>query len=158
GDLVKELSERQRGWEILVPSLIPQMLVGLFRDALAPSLTPPDRQIPRQLPSWQMVQALEYMNSRGKSDFSLAELCVQIGSSPSRFIRLFTNSANISPHTFYNQLLIAKAQDLLRTEQCSVKEVAYRLGFQNDGHFCTLFRQVSGTTPKGFRTLAAPGA
>ncbi len=154
-ELVQELDRRQRGWEILVHSLIPQMLVGLFRDALTPSLVPAAREIPRQLPSWQMVQALEYMNSRGKSDFSLAELCVQIGSSPSRFIRLFTNSANASPHTFYNHLLIAKAQNLLLTEQCSIKELAYHLGFQNDGHFCTLFRQVAGTTPKVFRTLEA---
>lgn len=155
-EMIRELERREQGYEILVRSLIPQVLVHLFRDALTPTLGVATREVPRQLPSWQMVQALEYMNSRGKSEFSLAELCSRIGSSPSRFIRLFTTSANASPHTFYNLLVISKAQEMLRTEQYSIKEVAYQLGFQNDGHFCTVFRQLCGITPKAFRMLDAP--
>lgn len=155
-EMIQELEKREQGYEILVRSLIPQVLVHLFRDALTPTLSVVRRDVPRQLPSWQMVQALEYMNSRGKSEFSLAELCSRIGSSPSRFIRLFTTSANASPHTFYNLLVISKAQELLRTETYSIKEVAYQLGFQNDAHFCTVFRQLCGVTPKAFRMLEPP--
>jgi len=56
----------------------------------------------RQLPSWQMVRTLEYMNVRGKSKFSAAELCEEIGISASGFIQLFKNSVNsISPHVYY---------------------------------------------------------
>jgi AraC-like DNA-binding protein len=35
----------------------------------------------------------------------------------------------------------------------STKEAAYALGFKNVSHFCTLFHQVTGSTPKGDQGL-----
>jgi hypothetical protein len=65
-EMIRELESRGQGYEILVRSLIPQVPVHIFRDALTPTLSVMGREVARQLPSWQMVQALEYMNSRGK--------------------------------------------------------------------------------------------
>ncbi len=153
-DVLVELQERQTGYEIIVKSCILQILVHLFRNCLEPTVEKAKSELPRQLPWWQMNRAIEYMSTHGKSRFNLSELCSQLGTSPSRFIRLFKNSANMkNPHSYFNELLIEKAQALLVSGQYSVKEVAYELGFQNDSHFCTVFRHVSGTTPSTFRVL-----
>jgi transcriptional regulator GlxA family with amidase domain len=99
-----------------------------------------------------MVRALEYMNARGKSRFSLAELCSDLGTSTSRFIQLFKNSVgSVSPHLYYNRLIVEKAQKLLASSDMAIKEIAYELGFQNESHFCKVFRSCAGTTPGSYR-------
>src|SRR5581483_7601199 len=103
---------------------------------------------PPQLPWLHMHRATEYMNKYGKGAFRLSDLCGTVGLSPSRFIPLFKNSSGISPHSYYNSLIVFKARRLLQLEHMSTKEAAYALGFKNASHFCTLFHQVTGTTPK----------
>jgi AraC family transcriptional regulator len=100
------------------------------------------------LPWVHMHRAMEYMNGHGKGAFRLSELCTDVGVSPSRFIPLFKNSAGISPHSYYNSLLVYKARRLLQVERCSTKEAAYALGFKSVSHFCALFHQLTGVTPK----------
>jgi AraC-like DNA-binding protein len=154
-ELVREIDQRQSGYEMVVDSIVLQILVHLFRSLLRPSFQPATTEPPRQLPSWQMVRTLEYMNARGKSKFSLAELCAEIGTSTSRFIHLFKNSvSSMSPHVYYNRLIVDKAQRLLATGDFSIKEIAYELGFQNDSHFCKVFRAFAGITPGIFREQA----
>jgi AraC family transcriptional regulator of arabinose operon len=151
-ELMHEIDQRQGGYELVVDSIVLQILVHLFRSLLRPLFEPGTVEPPRQLPSWQMVRSLEYMNARGKSKFSLAEICADIGTSTSRFIQLFKNSvSSMSPHVYYNRLIVSKAQRLLMTGDLSVKEVAYELGFQNESHFCKVFRTCAGVTPGNFR-------
>lgn len=151
-ELIREIDHRQSGYQMIVDSIILQILVHLFRNLLRPSLQPGIVAEPRQLPSWQMVQALEYMNARGKSKFSLAELCTDLGTSTSRFIQLFKNSVgSVSPHVYYNRLIVEKAQKMLVSSDLAIKEIAYVLGFQNESHFCKVFRTCSGTTPGSYR-------
>ena len=151
-ELSREIDQQQSGYELMVDSIVLQIMVYLFRSLLRPSFEHGTTEPPRQLPSWQMVRTLEYMNARGKSKFSLAELCTDIGTSTSRFIQLFKNSvSSVSPHVYYNRLIVDKAQKLLMAGNLSIKEIAYELGFQNESHFCKVFRVCAGTTPGNFR-------
>jgi AraC-like DNA-binding protein len=151
-ELMREIEQQQSGYEMVVDSIVLQILVHLFRSLLRPSFEPNTMEPARQLPSWQMVRTLEYMNARGKSKFSLAELCAGIGTSTSRFIQLFKNSASsMSPHAYYNRLIVDKAQKLLVASDLSIKEIAYELGFQNESHFCKVFRTCCGITAGHFR-------
>jgi AraC-like DNA-binding protein len=150
-ELVTELERREDGYQIVLASLVQQIMVYLLRNALRPAIRPPS-SLDRQLPCWQMMRAFEYMNSHGKSAFNETELCTQIGSSPSRFIRLFQNSSRTSPHLCHDQILIQKGKNLLLAG-CSIKEVAYELGFLNESHFCRTFRIVAGMTANTFRLL-----
>ena len=146
------MDRRQNGYEMIVDSIVLQILVHLFRHVLRPSIQRGVLAEPRQLRSWQMVRAMEYMNARGKSKFNMAELCAEIGTSASRFIQLFKNSvSSMSPHVYYNRLIVEKAQNMLLGSDLAIKEISYELGFQNESHFCKVFRACSGTTPGTFR-------
>jgi len=150
--LIHEIGQRQSGYELVVDSIVLQIVVHLFRSLLRPSFERIAIEPARQLPSWQMVRTLEYMNARGKSKFSVAELCAEIGTSTSRFIQLFKNSvSSMSPHVYYNRLIVGKAQRILAASDLSIKAIAYDLGFQNESHFCKVFRSCAGVTPGRFR-------
>jgi len=152
-DLIRELEQRHVGYEILLQSLVVQILVHMFRYCLEPTIVKP-QSLSHQLPVWQMNRAMDYMNARGKKNFSLSELCAEVGSSRSRCIALFRNSTQLTPGAYFNIVLMKKAQMLLHLEDCSVKQVAYELGFQNVSHFCSLFQNVIGMTPKTYELLA----
>jgi len=152
-ELVSELDSRQNGFELVAQALVIQLIVHLLRRCLTPTVQTRGPAIPRQLPSWQMVRALEYMNVCGKNNFKVTDLCSNAGTSVTRFIELFKNSVTtrMTPHAFYNHLLITKAKQHLTDPACSVKEVSFELGFQNESHFCKVFRSCSGTTPGSYR-------
>jgi AraC-like DNA-binding protein len=157
-ELLEELDVRQSGYEMLAQALLVELIVHLLRHRLQPTVQASRRALPRQLPSWQMVRALEYMNAHGKSSFSLVKLCSLVGTSATRFIHLFENSVpnRMSPHAFYNQLIVNKAKRLLRQPDYSVKEVSYQLGFQNESHFCKVFRTCTGMTAGTYRVSEPP--
>jgi AraC-like DNA-binding protein len=152
-ELVAEVDQRQSGFELVAQALIVQLVVHLLRRCVHPVARTPQWSLPRQLPSWQMVRALEYMNATGKNSFRLTDMCSTVGTSATRFIQLFKNSAinGMNPHSFYNHLVVHKAKRLLLQPGSSVKEVAFELGFQNESHFCKVFRSCAGQTPGNFR-------
>jgi AraC-like DNA-binding protein len=149
GKLVQEFEQQKPGYSTMVESIVQQVLVHLFRSWPANARIPCEFQLPPQLPWLHMHRATEYMNRHGKGSFRLSDLCMDVGVSPSRFIPLFKSSSGVSPHIYYNSLLIFKARRLFQTEGSSTKEAAYMLGFRNVSHFCALFHHLTGTTPKG---------
>jgi AraC-like DNA-binding protein len=145
--LIDEFRNRRRGYRTMIETLARQILIHLFRDWRADAVLPLQRDRTPELPWPYMHRATEYMNAHGKGVFRLSDLCVNVGISASRFIPLFRNSSGLSPHSYYNSLLVFKARRLLQSEGSSTKETAYSLGFRNVSHFCSLFHQLTGFTP-----------
>jgi AraC-like DNA-binding protein len=149
--LIDEFQQQRRGFGPMIEMMVRQILIHLLREWPADAVLPLENPLAPQLPWLQMHRATEYMNCHGKGAFRLTELCDHVGVSASRFIPLFKNSSGISPHAYYNSLLVFKARKLLQVDQLTTKEAAYALGFKNVSHFCTLFHQLTGSTPKGER-------
>jgi len=152
-ELLYELQERRKGFGLLMQSLVVQILVYLLRNCLEPTIARTRSQLPAQLLHWELTRAVEYMNTHGNCTFSLTELCSEIGCSSSRFVPLFKNSTGLTPHTFFNKILIERARGLLGSSEYSIKEVAYELGFRNLSHFYGVFHNLSGMTPKTYQAL-----
>ena len=58
---------------------------------------------------------------------------------------------HIHEHIYINRKKVERAQLLLFTSDCSVKEVAYKLGFSDHSYFIRLFRKMAGITPQEYR-------
>jgi AraC-like DNA-binding protein len=158
--LVGELEEKGRGYSLMMESLAREILVHVLRSWPGDLVVPTHLNLSPQLRWLHMHKATEYMNRDGKGAFRLSALCTKLGVSPSRFTPLFKNSAGVSPHLYYNSLLVYKARRLLQEESCATKEVALKLGFKSVSHFCALFHQITGVTPQSespLRKLSLPG-
>jgi AraC family transcriptional regulator len=152
-ELLSELDEQKQGFGLLMRSLIVQILVYLLRNCFEPKIVKPEVELPSQLLHWELSRAIEYMNTRGHSSFSLLELCSELGCSSSRFLPLFKNATGLTPHHYYNTILIERGRRLLRRGDYTIKEVAYELGFRNLSHFYGVFHSFSGMTPKTYQAL-----
>jgi AraC family transcriptional regulator len=145
-EILEEWRADRPGRGLAMDSVLLRMLVHLLRDHFAMTLEARFGVAQPELPGWQMGLALEYMNSTAKADFRLAGLCQRVGSSESRFVRLFKRSAGCLPHEVFDRILARKALRMLHAGR-AVKDVAYSLGFRSDSHFCVVFRRVMGRPP-----------
>jgi AraC family transcriptional regulator, transcriptional activator of pobA len=53
-------------------------------------------------------------------------------------------------HWLMNEVML-EAKRLLIYSQANVKEIAYRLGYEDHAYFSRLFKKQTGLTPSGFR-------
>ena len=79
---------------------------------------------------------------------SLAEIsCL----SKDHFIRLFKKEVNNTPLQYINQKRIEKAQLILITDNMSIKNIAYLLGYEDQSYFNRLFKKLTGLTPQQYK-------
>ncbi|MBR0301428.1 MAG: AraC family transcriptional regulator [Bacteroidales bacterium] len=80
---------------------------------------------------------------------SLAE---QLFVSYSSFRRTFKEYTGFSPAKYILNQKIDQAKEMLTNSPAEIKEIAYRLGFENTDYFFTVFRRITGQTPLIYRS------
>jgi AraC-like DNA-binding protein len=75
----------------------------------------------------------------------------KLGYSYPHLCRLFKKSFGISPLTYYNNLRMEHARQLLRDTLSPINEVALHVGIANAAYFTRLFTQCTGQTPRDYR-------
>ena len=99
-----------------------------------------------------MVQrAREMMLNTEMRDLPLEEMARRLGTSYSNFRRTFREHTGIGPHQYRLHLRLSHARDLLLTTELSVKEIAFRSGFEEEQYFCRFFKKTMGRTPSSYR-------
>jgi AraC-like DNA-binding protein len=71
--------------------------------------------------------------------------------SPYHFIRAFRAATGLTPHQYVRRRRLERAMDLLVTTPRPVTEICDAVGFRSLGSFSSLFRRVTGETPRAYR-------
>ena len=99
----------------------------------------------------RMKQVLRYIHEHIADKIDVEDLANLASFTKTYFIRLFKQEFGLSPVQYINLKKVERAQLLLYTTDCSVKEVAYKLGFSDHSYFIRLFHKVAGITPQEYR-------
>lgn len=94
---------------------------------------------------------LEYINNNYHGEIELKECAEKCHTSPSYIARMFKKHYDVSFITYVNNIRIKKAQELLRDSELSIKEVAYKVGYNNLNYFYRVFKKNVGVTPNVFK-------
>ncbi|MFA7174577.1 MAG: AraC family transcriptional regulator [Kiritimatiellia bacterium] len=78
---------------------------------------------------------------------TLEQLAAVAGLSLSSFKRVFKEVAGMTPHAYVLRKRIDRAQELLRTGNDTVTEIAFACGFSSSQYFATVFKRITGMTP-----------
>jgi AraC family transcriptional regulator len=105
------------------------------------------------LPGCRLRRVTEYIQQNLDKDPRLAELAALAYMSPYHFARLFKCSTGAPPHRFVVRQRIARARACLATQELSIVQISRLVGFPTPSHFTTVFRRVTGITPRGYRTV-----
>lgn len=71
--------------------------------------------------------------------------------SKDHLIRIFKREMKTTPLDYINKKKMEKAQLRLVTETAPIKEIAYRLGFDDQAYFNRIFKKTTGLTPLHYR-------
>lgn len=100
----------------------------------------------------QFGQFKQLVEDRFADHPSVAALARAVGVSGRVLGRLVQRYAGVSPKQYLHRRLVLEAQRrLLHGPACSVKEVAYDLGFSDPHYFSRVFRQQTGQSVTEFR-------
>ena len=80
---------------------------------------------------------------------TLHALCARTGVSVRTMERIFQRDVGIDFESWKRQARLMKGAELL-ARGCTVKEVAYRVGYRQPSAFVAMFRRTLGTTPKAW--------
>ncbi|MDR2181326.1 MAG: AraC family transcriptional regulator [Treponema sp.] len=100
----------------------------------------------------QIVEKAKFlMESSVYGEINLPGIAAQIGISTSRLTQIFKRYTSMSPYQYYIHIKIHKAEMLLEQEDISVKEAAWRMGFEDQYYFSRLFKNKTGIAPSDWK-------
>lgn len=99
-----------------------------------------------------ITDTIAYINEHFHESLSLDALAKQANISPYHFTRIFAKETGMTPHHYLIATRISAAKFLLKSSGSSIKEIAFRTGFQSETSFCNTFKKWEGCTPSQYRT------
>ena len=94
---------------------------------------------------------MKYMKEHYQRDISLSELAEVAGVSPNYLSRLFKEETGINFVDWLNKLRIEKAVQLMENSTMKIYEIAEKVGFSNYKYFSSIFKKITGHTPKQYQ-------
>jgi AraC family transcriptional regulator len=146
-------AERARGYaagKLFVDSIetaLANILITLFNTFTPKSIPGKGGMAPRAL-----RRVVEFMHANMDKQIGLKDLAGCAGLSLSHFSFQFRASTNESPHQYMLRLRVERSKELLTDPRLSVLDVGLEVGFSNQQHFATVFRNFVGVAPSVYRT------
>lgn len=129
--------------EHLVSSIVTSLL----------DLSPHAPDAPSGLTEAQMKALADLVHSRMDRRVSVAEMAACVGLSESWFSAAFRQKTGLTPLQWQMEQRIGLAQQLMRSSDLSIAQIAAQTGFTDQAHFTKAFRKVRGETPALWRSL-----
>lgn len=104
-------------------------------------------------PDELIAQIQFWMRNNLAAKESLAAIAQQFNLTERSFSRRFKAATGMRATTYWQQLRIEAAKDLLASSNLSIQEIAYHIGYQDQGHLTRLFKKSLQLTPKSYRTM-----
>lgn len=117
-------------------------ILAAFISKSSPKYTIQDQRIER---------IINYVRTHINKKIDIEHLAEFSHLSKDHLIRIFKKEMKTTPLSYVNQKKIERAQVRLATEATLVKEIAFQLGFEDQGYFNRIFKKFTGTTPNLYR-------
>lgn len=139
-DIFSGMAEKPKDNAVVFSSLIHLLTI----------LTPQDR-LYAQVADGRVARVLHYLHTRYADPITIDMLAEESHVSKYYLCRLFRNYTGMSIVQYLNEQRLASARRLLSQTQRSITSIAQDCGFGSPSHFCALFREHEGVTPREFR-------
>ena len=115
-------------------------------------LTPQDR-LYAEASDARVARVLHYLHTRYTEPITIDTLAEDAHISKYYLCRLFRASTGMSIVQYLNEQRMTSARRLLAQTRRPITAIAEDCGFGSASHFCALFREREGMTPRDFRNL-----
>ncbi len=92
------------------------------------------------------------MRADVRGELCLSEFAQSVNLSVWRLCHIFKSDVGMPPMRYLRLLRMERAKDLLESSFLSVKEIAYRVGLNDESHFVRDFKSTYGSSPALYRS------
>lgn len=96
-----------------------------------------------------LFRAMHYIRNHYQ-DISLSDVAEAVNLNPAYFSNFFKRSTGQSYSAYLNKIRIEESKRLLMTD-CSLSEIAQRVGFSDQSYFTNVFKKSQGISPNRWR-------
>jgi len=104
----------------------------------------------------KLVKVITFLKNNLDKPLYLQQAASLACMTESGFSRYFKQRMNKKFSVFLTELRMEKAKELLLQHDVSIKEVAYRCGYDSLAHFYKLFKAHTGTSPAAYKSGCRP--
>jgi len=105
-------------------------------------------------PGWtgtiHFQKAINFIAENYMKPINVSDIAEHVNLSRSRLYQVFMQQVFISPQQYLTEYRIRESIRLLENRMGSIKEIANTVGFEDPLYFSTLFKQVTGKSPKNY--------
>lgn len=94
--------------------------------------------------------AIDYMNKNVHRVLCIEDIASSIAQSSSYLKRSFRKSTGMGVMTYFRNLKVNHAKQLLRQEEMNITEISQNLGYKNIHHFSKQFKNATGMSPREY--------
>lgn len=98
-----------------------------------------------------VLNAKKYIDEHLNEDLNLIDISKEVSVSPQYFSKIFKNEIGQSFVEYVRKKRIDIAKELLKTNKYSVKEICYKIGYNDPNYFSRLFKKLVGVSPTEYR-------
>jgi len=103
----------------------------------------------------RIEKSMDRMRQTLSAPLTLDDYAQTAGFSVSQFSHLFKRHFGTSPMAYFVELRIQRGKEYLDSSNLSVKEIAWKLGFEDQLYFSRIFKKVTGVSPSIYRSESA---
>ncbi len=92
----------------------------------------------------------QYIHDHYMDNIDRSKIASEFFLTPDYLGKLYKKKTGIAIKSYINEYRIEKAKELLKTSDKSISEVAVAVGFDNFSYFSTLFKKITGVSPKDY--------
>lgn len=104
-------------------------------------------------PDELIAQIQFWMRSNLSSTKNLAQVAQSFGISQRSFTRRFKEATGSKAMEYWQQLKIELAKELLADSNLSIQDIAFQVGYQDQGQLTRLFKNTLAQTPRDYRLM-----
>ncbi|MEE4187135.1 MAG: AraC family transcriptional regulator [Roseobacter sp.] len=98
------------------------------------------------------ARVLGFIRTQLDQTISVDALAREAGMSPSHFARVFKETLGSTPMQYVLAYRVEQARKMLEEPARPLSDIAIACGFADQAHFSRSFKQLTGQTPRAFRT------
>jgi two-component system response regulator YesN len=110
------------------------------------------RKVQRKAVPHQLSGALKFIEENFNKDITLEETAAQSQLSSFYFCKLFKQQLEMNFIDYLTKRRIGEAKNLLMESSLSIKEISYRIGYNDPNYFTRVFRKLENLSPSQYRS------
>ncbi len=143
-EIIREVQGEAFNYRQCVRGLFDALISKFSRHALERVPVNAEKRMP-------IAPALQYIDTHYMDDFKMDQLAAVCMMSPSYFRKVFTETMELSPLEYLNQVRIMRACALLQVTDLSILDICESVGFGSLSSFNRHFSSMIGQSPTAWR-------